>query len=485
MSELLPLNPDCRDYGLVRRVDLSQRSLDAFIPPDTAEAFVHSSINYCDEMDTHNMILDYEASVTGTAGTAGHPLSNIAAHDFDTYWQADSAVADDDQYFELELSEAVAVDSYIMNFHVPYAYTTAPYTPDMQCWKGWVLKGKLNASDSWTTLETVSANSIKFYRGTFTKGTYKYFRVDTITAYDDQAQTSRIDAYICTMGLYDSANKYIDTFPDYRKGRNNYDSKAENARYANCFIYIEKMTYTDGSVYDLNGLISKVVRGEVLKKYRHIGSLQMEFVEDVARLCCVSHIKLTRLNSIDFVANADICLYMFPPPDEIWWFLNSGYAFDETSANMNTPILLKIPDNAHKLSPSWTITRTYDSYSVLGARYANTNSGEFKTNKFYITFSDLVNMGSQIRFNGQESKGLVTDMDGTALTGCTNASSNVNVARLKIGDIWCGCHGSHTFNPPIKLDGDDAAHLFEMRKSEKIKGSVLKYTLHGFKVPKV
>ena len=43
-------------------------------PPDNAEKFVHSSINYCDEMDTHNVILDYDAIVTGTAGITDHPL---------------------------------------------------------------------------------------------------------------------------------------------------------------------------------------------------------------------------------------------------------------------------------------------------------------------------------------------------------------------------------------------------------------------------
>lgn len=485
MSEELPLNPDVKTYEILRRVDKSQRPLDAFIPPDTAEEFIHSSINYCDEMDTHNTILDYAATVAGTAGTAGHPLSNIANHAFNTYWQADSAVADDDQYFELELSEALEVDSYIMNFHVPYACDTAPYTPDMQCWKAWTLKAKLNVGDSWTTLETVSSNSVKFYRGSFAKGTYKYFRVESVSAYDDQAQTSRIDAYLYTMGLYDSENKYIDSFPDSRRGRNDYGNDAESVRFAGCYLYIDRMTYTDGSVYDLNGEISKVIKGEVLRKYRHIGGVRIEFVEDVERLCCVSHIKLTRLNSIDFVANANICLYMFPPPDEIWWFLNSGYAFDETTANMNTPIVLKTPDNAHKLSPAWTTSRAYSSYAVLGARYTNVMSGEFKVNKYYIAFSDDVNMDSQIRFDGQESKGLIADMNATALTGCTNATSNVNVARLKIGSIWCGCHGSHTFNPPIMLDGDDAAHLFEMRKSEKVKGSVFRFTIHGFKVPKV
>lgn len=286
------------------------------------------------------------------------------------------------------------------------------------------------------------------------------------------------------MGLYDSVNKYIDTFPDSRRGRNDYGTDKENTRFTNCFVYINKMTYTEGAVYDLNGEISKVVKGDVLRRYRHIGGVKIEFIEEAERLCCINHIKLTRLNSIDFVNNSNICLYMFPPPDEIWWFLNSGYAFDETSANMNTPIILKTPDNAYKLSPSWTTTRTYSSYSVLGARYTNTMSGEFKVNLFFIVFSDPVNMESQIRFDGQEDKGLICDMCGVPLTGCTNASSNVNVARLKIGDIWCGCNGSLTFNPPIKLDGDVSTDLFEMQKNEKIKGSVFRYTLHGFKMPK-
>ena len=484
-EERRPLNEDVRMLALTRRIDKDQRPLDSWIPPDTAEEFVHSSINFCDEMDTHNKILDYLALVTGTAGATGFPLSNIAAHDFDTKWQAEVATPDDDQYFELELSEAVEVDSYLMNVHVPYAYTTAPYTPNMSCWKAWTLKGKLNIGDSWTTLETVTANSIKFYRGTFAKGTYKYFRVDGISAHSDQGQAARIDAYLYTMGLYDSANKYIDTFPDSRRGRNDCCDDPESVRAANSWIYINKIALSEGNIFDLNGEISKVVKGETLRKYRHLSGLKMEFGEYPEKVCCPSRIKMTRLNSIDFVANADICLYMFPPPDEIWWFINSGYAFDETTANMNTPIVLKTPDNAHKLSPSFSVIRTYSSYSVLGARYANTFSGQFKTAKFYIVFSDNPNMESQIRFDGQESKGLVADMNGTALTGAANASSNVNVARLKIGDTWCGCQASLTFNPPIKLDGDDATHLFEMRKNEKVKGSVFRYTLHGFKVPKI
>ena len=469
----------------MRSTDKFGRSLVAWSPPDTAVEFVHSSINYCDEMDTHNAILDYDAAVTGTAGeTTSTPLANIATHDFDTYWLAAAATPEDDQYFELELDEALEVDSCIMNFHVPYAYVTAPYTPDMSCWKAWTLKGRLNSTDAWTTLETVTANSIKFYRGTFTKGTYKYFRVEGISAYDDQAQTSRIDAYLYTMGLYDSDTKYNDTFPDSRRGRNDYDTVAESTKFDDCYIYINKMVLIEGAVYDLNGEISKVVKGDILRQYRSTGGIRMEFSKGFSSICCPSHIKSSRLNSIDFVANANICLYMFPPPDEIWFFVNSGYAFDETTANMNTPILLKTPDNAHKLSPSWTTTRTYASYSLLGARYVNTMSGEFKVNQFYIVFSDPVNMESQIRFDGQESKGLIADMDGTALTGASNASSNVNISRLKIGDICCGCTGVLIFDPPIKMDGDVAKDLFEMRKSEKVKGSVFRYVLYGFRVPK-
>jgi len=454
-------------------------------PPETAVPFVHSSINYCDEMCTHNKVFDYDASVTGTPGeTADTPLANIVTSDFDAKWQAQAATPDDSQYFELELSEAVDVDSYIMNFHVPHAYVTAPYTPDMCCWKAWTLSGKLNAGDAWTTLETVTANTIKFYRGTFTKGNYKYFRVSGISAYSDQAQVVRIDAYIYTMGLYDSANKYIDTFPDSRRGRNDTNSTPESTGFTNHNIYINKMILLGGAVYDFNGEMSKAIRGEVVRQYRHIGGVKMEFGEDVHTIDRVNAVKFTRLNSIDFVANANICLYMFPPPDEIWWFLNSAYAFDETTANLNTPILLKSPDNAHKLTPVWTTTRTYSSFSVIGARYVNTMSGEFKVNLFYIVFSDPVNMESQIRFDGQEGRGLIADMNGVALTCCTNASSNVNIARLKVGDLWRGRYGTLTFNPPIVLDGDDTTHLFEMRKNEKIKGSMFRYTLHGFKVPK-
>lgn len=460
------------------------RSLDEWLPDDRSEQFVHSSINYCDEADTHNFILDYDATVSGTAGVTDHPLTNIATHDFDTYWQAVTTVADDNQYFELELSESVTTDSYVMNFHVPYSYSTAPYTPDMQCWKKWTLKGKLNSTDSWTTLETVTNNSIKFYSGTFTSGEYKYFRVDTITAYDDQSQSSRMDAYLYTMGLYNSATKYNDIFPDCNRGRNDCCLDAECERFKGCWIYINKMAIIEGSIYDLNGEISKVVKGETIRQFRHIGGLKMEFNEEEIEINRINAIKMSRLNSIDFTANSGICLYMFPPPDEMWWFLGSGYAFDETSTNMNTPIVLKVPDNAYKLSPSWTTTRTYSSYSVLGARYGNTQSGTFKVNNFFITFSDNINMDSQIKFDGQENKGLICDMGGTALTGADNASSNVNVARLKIGDLWKGRNAITTFNPPIRLDGDDLTDLFEMRKAEKVKGSVLRFSLHGFFVPK-
>lgn len=479
------LNEDVRTLAMVRRIDKNQRPLDEWVPPDTAIPFIHTSINYCDEMDTHNKILDYPATVTGTAGIAGHPLNNIAAHDFDTYWQADSAVADDDQYFELELSEAVESDSYIMNFHVPYAYSTAPYTPSMQCWKAWTLKGKLNVGDSWTTLETVTANSLKFYRGTFAKSNYKYFRVEAISAYSDQGQSARIDAYLYTMGLYHAEYKYFDQFPDPLRGRNDSGAIKESVIYSNYYAYITSLSFTVGDIYDLNGEIDNLVWGQVAHEHRHLGGLMSELSLDSAMVNFPDHIKMTRLHSIDFVANANICLYMLPPPDEIWWFINSAYAFDETAANMNTPIILKTPDNAHKLSPSWTTIRTYPSYAVFGSRYSNTMSGEFKVNNFYIAFSDNVNMESQIRFDGQESKGLVTDMNGTALTGCSNASSNVNVVRLKIGSIWRGWLGTVRFTPPIKLDGDDSTHMFEIRKSEKIKGSVFRYVLHGFRVPKI
>ena len=465
--------------------DAAGRELDAWLPPGTAIPFIHTSINYCDEMDTHNKILDYDAVVTGTPGqSADTPLSNIATHDFDTKWQAEAATPEDDQYFELELSEAVEVDSYIMNFHVPYAYSTAPYIPDMSCWKAWTLKGKLNVGDSWTTLETVTANSIKFYRGTFTKGNYRYFRVEGISAYSDQGQSARIDAYLYTMGLYHSAYKYNDQFPDPLRGRNDSDAIKEATIYANHYAYITAISFTIGDIYDLNGQITNVVWGNIAHQHRHLGGLMSELSKDSAMVNFPDHIKMTRLNSIDFVANSNICLYMFPPPDELWWFINSGYAFDETTGNLNTPIVLKVPDNAHKLSPTYTVTRTYSSFAVLGARYTNTRSGVFKTGKYYIVFSDNANMESQIRFDGQEGKGLITDMDGTALNKCTNASSNVNICRLKIGSIWKGWFGTVEFTPPIKLDGDDSTHLFEIKKSEKVKGSVFRYILHGFRVPK-
>lgn len=287
------------------------------------------------------------------------------------------------------------------------------------------------------------------------------------------------------MGLYNSAYKYHDKFPDPFRGRNDIGSIKESSRHANHYVYITAISFTIGDIYDLNGQILNLVRGNVLHKHRHLGGLMSELSAESAMVNFPDHVKMSRLHSLDFVANADICLYMFPPPDEIWWFVNSGYAFDETSANMNTPIVLKTPDNAHKLLPSWTTTRTYSSYSVLGARYINTMSGEFKTNKFYLVFSDNVNIESQIRFDGQESKGLIADMDGTALTGVANASSNVNICRLKIGSIWRGWFGTVRFDPPIKLDGNDPTHLFEITKSEKVKGSVFRYILHGFNVPKI
>lgn len=466
------------------RTDKYGRSLDAWDPPFNADKFIHSSINFCDEMDTHNSILDYDASITGTAGIADHPLSNIATHDFDTYWQADPAVADNDQYFEIELSEAVYCDSYIINSHKPQEYRTAPYAPYPNCWKAWTLKGKLLSSDSWTTLETVATNTLKFYHGTFTRAQYKYFRVESISAYDNVAQDSRIDAYLYTMGLYDSTNKFYDIFPDTRRGRNDKDLNAESTDFTDHWIFINEMDVIISDVYDLNGELSKVIKGETRRRYRHISGVWMEYYGSIAEFNYPQDLKFTRINSIDFTANTGICLYMFPPPNEIWWFVNSAYALDETSANMNTPILLKSPDNSCKVSPSWTTIRSYDSYSVLGARYKDTLSGEFKVNLFYITFSDPINMDSQVKFDGQDCKGLITDMNGTALTGATNASSNVNVARLKIGDIWRGQQSTIIFNPPIKLDGDDITETFELQKSEKVKGSVFRFALRGFKVPK-
>ena len=458
-------------------------SVDNWMPISTAIPFVHSSINFCDEMDTHNVILDYDVAFTGTAGITDHPLSNID-DDFSTYWQAVSGVVDDDQYFEIELDDPVYCDSYILNFNKPQTYRTAPYIPNPECWKVWTLKGKLLSGDSWTTLETVTTNTVKFYRGTFTRGQYKYFRVEGISAYNNTAQDSRIDAYLYTAGIYDSANKYIDTFPDARRGRNDKDLNIENTDFVNHHVYIQQMDITVGNVYDLNGEISKVVQGEIVRQYRHLGGIWSEFHEDVSEINCPTCLKFTRLNSIDFVANTDICLYMFPPPNEIWYFISSGYAFDETSTNMNTPIVLKSPDSCHEIIPSYTPIRIYSCYSILGARYKDTLSGEFKVNLFYITFSDPVNMESQIRFDGQEGNGLITDMDGTALTGATCGSSNVNIARLPIGTPWKGKQASITFDPPMKFDGDVLTDLFEMRKSEKVKGSVFRYILTGYKVPK-
>ena len=446
-------------------------------------SFRHSSVNFCDEKDTHNVVLDYDGIITGTAGITDHPLSNIDS-DFSTYWQAVSTVAEGDQYVEIELSDVVYCDSYILNFNKPQTYRTAPYIPNPECWKIWTLKGKLNAGDAWTTLETVSANTLKFYRGTFTRGQYKYFRVESITAYDDISQSSRIDAYLYTAGIYDSANKYIDTFPDTRRGRNDRNGEPESADFANHDIYIEHIVLSIADVYELNGEISIVIKDETVRQHRHLGGMWSEYYKNSVEIHYPQSLKFTRLNSIDFVANSGVCLYISPPPNEIWYFVNSGYAFDETSANMNTPIVLKSPDNCHEISPSYTATRNYTAYSVLGARYKDALSGEFKTNKFYITFSDPVNMESQIRFDGQEGKGLITDMNGTALTGAVNASSNVNVARLPIGNVWRGVQSSVSFDPPIKLDGDVSTDLFEFRKSEKVKGSVFRYTLHGFKVPK-
>ncbi|MEA3338615.1 MAG: hypothetical protein U9R15_01485 [Chloroflexota bacterium] len=469
----------------MRRTDKFGRSLDAWFPPDTAEEFVHSSINYCDEMDTHNIIHDYDAVVTGTTGeTTDTPLTNIATRDFDTKWQAEAATPDNNQYFELELPEARDVDSYIMNFHVPYPYTVAPYTPDMDCWKTWTLKGKLNAGDAWTTLETVTANAIKFYRGTFTPGEYKYFRVDGISAYSDQAQTARIDAYLYTMGLYDSTTKWNDAFPDSRRGRNDLGTDPENVKFANCHIYIDSMTLVAGDVRDINGSVTKVIKGEHVRRWHHYGEIQSEFCENSQNLRHDNAIKLTRMNGVDLVENTGIVLYLFPPPDEIWWLVSSGYAFDDTTDNLNTPIFLKGADNCHKLSPSWSKYRAYTSFCVLGTRYPSMKSGTFKTNKLYLAFSDDVNDVTMEDYDGQEGTGIVVDMNGTAITIANKAMVNANIARLKIGDLWRCVSGTHTFDPPIKLDGDVATDLFETLKNEKVKGSVFSYTLHGFLVPK-
>lgn len=467
-------------------VNRNGKSVSDWIPPPNAEPFIHASINYCDELDSHNSVLDYDATVTGTAGISDHALDQLKDHNFDTYWQADSAVADDDQYFELELSDAVQCDSYILNFHKPQAYRISPYTPNPECWKAWTLKGKLESSDSWTTLETVSANSIKFYRGTFTQGSYKYFRVESISAYNNTAQDSRIDAYLYNTGIYNSTDKWYDIFPDQRRGRNDLNSDPEYVKFEDHYIYITSIDILMSDLYDINGDLSKVEKECCPRQYRHIGGVWSEWFE-LRPINYPHDAKMTRLNSLDFTVEANIALYMYPPPNEIWWFVSSGYAFDETAANLNTPITLKIPDNSHKVSPAFTKTREYSSYAVLGARYPNTQSGQFKANKFFAAFSDPINMESLISFDGQEGKGLVTDMDGTVLTPSTvvaNAVSNVNVVRLKIGDIWRGHQAKQEFNPPLKLDGDDLSHTFEFQKNEKMKGSVLRYNLRGFKVPK-
>jgi hypothetical protein len=471
----------------VSRVDKFDRLLDEWLPPDAAEPFTHASKNFCDAMDTGNKVLDYDATVTGTAGITGHALDQLKDHNFDTYWQSDPGVVEDDQYFELELSDAVNCDSCIMNFNIPNPYTTPPYTPDPSCWKAWTLEGKLNAGDAWTELEAVTANDIKFYEGTFTRGMYKYFRVKSISAYNNVAQDVRIDAYLYTMGIYDSTTKWYDTFPDRLRGRNDINSDPEYTNFEGHDIYITSMDVLMSDLYSMNGDLSKVVKDMVPRQYRHIGGIWSEWHEMVTSINYPHDAKLTRLNSLDFTVEKDICLYMFPPPNEIWRFVGSGYAFDETAANLNTPITLKVPDNAHKISPVFTKTREYTSFAVFGARYITTSSGEFKVNKYYVAFSDPVNMESMIRFDGQEGKGLVTDMDGTVLTPSTvvvNAVSNVNIVRLKIGDIWRGHSANLSFNPPIKLDGDNADHTYEIQKDEKMKGSILRFSLRGFKVPK-
>lgn len=465
-------------------VNKDKRSLNEWSPHDLAEPFVHSSVNFCDKMDTHNAVLDYGATITGTTGISGHALDQLKDHNFDTYWQADPNVAEGSQYFEAELDDAVHADSCIMNFHKPQTYRTAPYTPNPECWKAWTLKGRLESGDSWTTLIAETANTVKFYEGTFTRGEYKYFRVEGISAYDDVSQNNQIDAYLYNFGLYDGTRKYHDRFPDDVRGRNDHDSSPENTNYTDHDIYITQIDWTIGDVHDLNGDVSKVIKGETVRRYRHIGGIWSEYHECPVLIDYPQALKMTRLNSIDFAANSGICLYMFPPPDELWWFVNSAYAFDETDANMNTPIVLKVPDSVFEVDPAWTTIRSYDSFSVLGARYKDTLSGEFKVNLHYLTFSDPINMESQIRFDGQAGKGLIADMNGTALTAATNASSNVNVVRLKIGDLWRGFQGSIEFSPPIKLDGDVAADTFEYRKDEEVKGSVFRYVLYGFKMPK-
>jgi hypothetical protein len=468
----------------VINTDKRRRSINEWTPPEGAEPFVHGSINFCDEMDTHNIILDYDATITGTTGITDHALDQLKDHNFSTYWQAVSGVADDSQYFEAELSDATYMDSYIFNFNKPQELRTAPYTPYANCWKGWILKGKLNSGDSWTTLDTVTNNSIKFYRGTFTRGQYKYLRVESITAYDNTGQSNRIDAYLYNFGVFDSTNKFNDMFPDTRRGRNDRSCDNESLCFEGYDIYINSIDFLLGDVYSMNGELSKYICDNLVRQYRHIGGIWSEFNTDPININYPQTLKQSRVNSLDFTTEANIGLYMLPPPNEIWWFLNSGYAFDETTANFNTPILLKTPDNAHKITPSYTTVRTYCCYSVLGARYKDTSSGVFKASKYYITFSDNINMESQIKFDGQESKGLIADMDGTALTSCTHARGNVNIGRLEIGNVWRGYNASITFNPPIKLDGDVVTDLFEYKKDEKILGSVFRYTLYGYKVVK-
>lgn len=465
-------------------VNKNGESVNEWIPPPNAIPCVRSSINFADKMDTHNYILDYDATITGTAGIANHALDQLKDHNFDTYWQAITSVADADQYFEAELEDSIYVDSCVLNFSKPQTFRTAPYIPNPDSWKAFTLKAKLNSADSWTTLITETANTIKFYEGIFTRAEYKYFRVEGISAYDDVAQSNRIDAYLYNFGIFDSTRKFYDKFPDDIRGRNDHNSCPENTAYTGHNIYVTKIDWTVGDTYDLNGDVSKVIKGETVRQYKHIGGLWSEFHETPVSINYPQALKMTRLNSIDFVANSGICLYMFPPPNELWWFVNSGYAFDETSANMNVPIKLKKPDSTFEVDPALTQIREYNTYSVLGARYKDTVSGEFKVNKYYVTFSDPINMESQIRFDDQTGQGLVTDMDGTALTGAVNASSNVNVVRLKIGDIWRGYQGSISFEPPILLDGDVATDTFEYRKDEEVKGSVFRYVLYGFKVPK-
>ena len=464
-------------------VNKHNQSLNEWLPPEGAVPFIHNSINVCDEMRSHNYVIDYDATFTGTPGITAHPLTNID-DDFDTYWQADNTVADDDQYFEIELAEAVFCDSHIFNMYKPQDYRVSPYTPSPKCWKAWTLKGKLLSGDEWTTLETVTANDIKFYKGTFTRGKYRYFRLEGISAYNDTAQTARVDAYLYTMGVYDSTTKYNEMFPDAKRGINDVNSYPEKMAFLGHDIYITALHGIAGNVYDLAGPLQKVMKGVIVGEYRDVGSMWAEYYDIPSNIDNPPILQFTRLSSLDFVANSGICLYMFPPPNEIWWFVNSAYAFDETSANMNTPIILKSPDSSCKVVPVLTTVRSYDTYSVLGARYKDTRSGEFKVNNYYITFSDPVNMDSQIKFNGQACEGLITDMDGTALTGASNANSNVTVARLKIGDVYRGRRASITFNPPLKLDGDVPTDVFEMYKSEIAKGSVLRQSIQGFKVPK-